>query len=121
VWGFVAEPYHLSDWWPGISGVEPDRRGLAPGARWKVQGPSYLRKSDTPAVLVVHEVDPMRRVSFELLRERLAVELELAPEGAGRTRAVLTTESRFLFGRRRVHGKQALRRLYDLIQTAADL
>ena len=49
VWAFVAEPYHLSDWWPGISGVEPDRRGLAAGARWKVQGPSYVRKPDTPA------------------------------------------------------------------------
>ncbi len=86
-----------------------------------MQGPSYVRKSDTPAVLVVHEVDPMRRFSFELLRERLVVELELAPEGAGRTRAVLTTDGRFLFGPRRVLGKQALRRLYDLIQTAADL
>ena len=31
VWAFLAEPYHLSDWWPGITGVEPDRRGFAPG------------------------------------------------------------------------------------------
>ena len=38
VWGFLAEPYHLSDWWPGILGVEPDRRGFAPGARWRVIG-----------------------------------------------------------------------------------
>ena len=36
VWGFLAEPYHLSDWWPGIVGVEPDRRGFAVGARWRV-------------------------------------------------------------------------------------
>src|SRR5947199_3557933 len=36
VWSFLAEPYHLSDWWPGITGVEPDRRAFAPGARWKV-------------------------------------------------------------------------------------
>ena len=121
VWGFVAEPYHLSDWWPGISGVEPDRRGMAPGARWKVQGPSYLRKSETPAVLVVHEVIPERRVAFELLRERLRVELDLSREGADRTRAVLAIEGRFLFGPRRVLGKQALLRLYDLIQTAAEL
>ena len=28
VWGFIAEPYHLADWWPGISGVQPDRRGV---------------------------------------------------------------------------------------------
>jgi len=121
VWGFVAEPYHLSDWWPGISGVEPDRRGMAPGARWKVQGPSYLRKSETPAVLVVHEVDPERRFAFELLRERLRRELDLSREGADRTRAVLAIEGRFLIGPRRVLGKQALLRLYDLIQTAAEL
>jgi uncharacterized protein YndB with AHSA1/START domain len=121
VWGFVAEPYHLSDWWPGIAGVEPDRRGLAAGARWKVQGPSYFKKSETPAVLVVHEVVPIRRFAFELLRDRLGAELELTPEGVGRTRAVLTIEGRFLWGPRRTLGKQALRRLYDLIQTAAAL
>ncbi len=101
--------------------MEPDRRGMAPGARWKVQGPSYLRKSETPAVLVVHEVIPERRVAFELLRERLRVELDLSREGADRTRAVLAIEGRFLFGPRRVLGKQALLRLYDLIQTAAEL
>lgn len=86
-----------------------------------MQGPSFLKKSDTPAVLVVHEVVPMRRFAFELLRERLRAELELAPEGTDRTRAVLTIEGRFLWGARRVLGKQALGRLYDLIQTAAGL
>jgi len=121
VWGFVAEPYHLSDWWPGISGVEPDRRGLAPGARWKVQGPSYLKKPDTPSVLLVRDVLPGRRFAFELLHERLAVELELGVESANRTRAVLTVEGRFLVGPRRVLPKQALGRLYDLVQTAAEL
>src|SRR5439155_9080387 len=25
VWMFLAEPYHLADWWPGIRGVQPDR------------------------------------------------------------------------------------------------
>ena len=23
-WGFLAEPYHLSDWWPGVVSVQPD-------------------------------------------------------------------------------------------------
>ena len=36
VWAFLAEPYHLSDWWPGITGVDPDLRGFAPGARWRI-------------------------------------------------------------------------------------
>ena len=41
VWRLLAEPYHLPDWWPGYQGVEPDRRGLAAGARWRVvRGPT---------------------------------------------------------------------------------
>ena len=38
VWAFLAEPHHLPDWWPDMHGVEPDRRGFAPGARWVVRG-----------------------------------------------------------------------------------
>jgi len=120
VWAFVAEPYHLADWWPGITGVEPDRRGSAPGARWRVLGPRYLRKADTPSLLVVKDVVPPERLSFELTWERLDVELELRPAGPARTRAVLTVEGRFLFGPRRLLPKSALGRLYDLVQTAAE-
>jgi probable rRNA maturation factor len=32
-WRFLAEPYHLTDWWPGASGVQPDRRGVAVAQR----------------------------------------------------------------------------------------
>lgn len=119
VWAFVAEPYHLSDWWPGITGVEPDRRGTAPGARWRVLGPRYLHKADTPSLLVVKEVVPPERLSFELTSERLDVELELRSAEPNRTRAVLTVEGRFLFGPRRLLPRDALGRLYDLVQTAA--
>ena len=48
VWAFLAEPQHLADWWPGHRGVEPDRRGLAEGARWEVVGdsqPALLRQA----------------------------------------------------------------------------
>ena len=38
VWKFLSEPFNLPDWWPGIGGVQPDRRGFAPGARWQVVG-----------------------------------------------------------------------------------
>ena len=54
VWDFLAEPYNLADWWPGIAGVEPDRRGLAAGARWKVVGPSqpgYFRRRQATGTL----------------------------------------------------------------------
>jgi hypothetical protein len=38
VWALLAEPYHLSDWWPGIHVARPDRRGLAPAWRPEVLG-----------------------------------------------------------------------------------
>ena len=47
-WGFVAEPFHLADWWPGVSGVQPDRRGSAAGARWEIvasREPTLLRQA----------------------------------------------------------------------------
>ena len=121
VWAFVAEPYHLSDWWPGISGVEPDRRGLAAGARWKVQGPSYVRKPETPGVLLVHAVEPHRRFAFELLREHVVAELTFRPLDARRTEAALTVEFPWWNIFRGTLPKQALLRLYDLIQTAAEI
>ena len=48
VWAFLAEPFHLSNWWPGITGVEPDRRGFAPGARWKATTPRSASATTGP-------------------------------------------------------------------------
>ena len=69
VWTFIAEPFHLSDWWPGVAGIEVDRRGFAPGARWRVIGPnrpSLLKKPDASGALIVLDVVPMRRFAFQL-------------------------------------------------------
>ena len=51
VWAFVAEPHHFPDWWPGVAAVEPDRRGLAEGARWHVHG------KDQPTLLAAARVE----------------------------------------------------------------
>jgi hypothetical protein len=120
VWAFIAEPYHLSDWWPGIAGVEPDRRGLAAGARWKVLSPSYLRKPESPGVLLVHAVEPRRRFAFELLRERAVADLLLQPLDANRTQAQLTVAFPWWNIFNGTLPKKALTRLYDLVQTAAE-
>ena len=122
VWAFVAEPYHLPDWWPGVSGVEPDRRGLAPGARWKVLGPdrpTLLRKPDAAGMLIVLDVVPMRRVAFQLVEQHVDAELELRPDGSDRTVATLVIDAPFL-SLRATAPKNALRRLYELVQTGAD-
>ena len=124
VWTFLAEPYHLTDWWPGVSGVEPDRRGLAPGARWKVLGPatgSYLRKPQAAGMLLVLDVVPMRRIEFQLVSERLDAVIELAPAEDDCTEVVLSVEVPWLVtGVRRSFPTKALARLYGLVQTAAD-
>jgi uncharacterized protein YndB with AHSA1/START domain len=123
VWSFLAEPYHLADWWPGISGVQPDRRGLAPGARWRVIGPntpSLLRKPNMTGTLLVLDVVPMSRVAFQLTGDRIDVELELREVERGRTEATLTVDVPWLIGASRTLPSKALRRLHDLLQTAAE-
>ena len=127
VWGFLTEPYHLSDWWPTISGVQPDRRGLAPGARWEVVGtsqPTLLRRPQAHGLLLVRRVDPYERLEWHLTAERLDVEVVLAAAGPDRTLVTLAVEGPWrpeVFGRRRTLPSIALNRLYDLCQTAASL
>lgn len=127
VWGFLAEPYHLSDWWPGITSVRPDRRGLAPGARWEVVGPSrptLFRKAYSQGLVLVRDVEPYERASWYLTAERLAVEIVLAAIDENRTRASLSVEGSWrpeAFGRPRALPRQALARLHALCQTAAAL
>ena len=124
VWLFLAEPHHLSDWWPGVAAVTPDRRGLAPGARWKLHAgmrPSLFRRPAVESTLVVIDVEPPMRVTWYMTVERLDVELTLADSGDRRTRAVLTVSGPFLVGLRRSLPRNALNRLYALCQTAAEL
>jgi uncharacterized protein YndB with AHSA1/START domain len=121
VWTFLAEPYNLPDWWPGVSGVEPDRRGLAPGARWKVLGPNQptlFHRPDAAGMLLVLDVVPMRRIAFQVVSQRLDAELELEDVGDDRTKASLVVEAPFL-AIRRSYPRIALGRLYDLVQTGA--
>jgi uncharacterized protein YndB with AHSA1/START domain len=129
VWAFVAEPYHLADWWPGVGGVQPDRRGLAPGARWQVQGSSFratqapigfamFRRPGLSGTLVVTDVVPGRRFAFQFTRDRVEAELELESDGAERTRAALAVEAAWSSVPRSI-ARDALRRLYDLVQTSA--
>lgn len=123
VWAFLADPYRLADWWPGVAGVQPDRRGLAPGARWQVIGPnqpSYFRRPQMTGTLLVLDVVPMRRIAFQLSGDRIDAELELEPEAADRTRATLAVEVPWLIGARRSFPQRALAGLHALVQTAAE-
>jgi uncharacterized protein YndB with AHSA1/START domain len=132
VWAFLAEPYHLSDWWPNIGGVEPDRRGLVPGARWGIRAsdvlpsgmlmlwPSLLRRPGAAGTLLVTDVIPGRRIAFQLVNDRMEAELELEAVDGERTRVGLAVDAPWA-AIRRSFPTQALARLYDLVQTGAEL
>ncbi len=108
-WGFLAEPYHLSDWWPGMLSVEPDRRGFAAGARWQVAvfadplrlGPLRFPQVGRPAgpsarqTLVIVAIEPFERWEWNLIR-RLS--------GPGERTATRSVEVRLASGRARPHG-----------------
>jgi hypothetical protein len=121
---FLAEPFHLPDWYPGLSGVTPDRRGSAAGARWEIVAsnePTLLRKPRAAGMLVVLAAEEPRLFSFQLLGEKLTVTVELAATAAERTQATVTVEGPWLIAYRRTLARRAANRLYALCQTAASL
>jgi len=125
VWAFLAEPNHLGDWWPGINGIQPDRRGLAPGARWSIRGlgpPTYVvgRKPDVAGTLIFLDVRPPEFASWQFVQARIDVELRLTEAAADRTRAELTVSAPLLAGVSRSLPQKALTRLYALCQTGAE-
>jgi len=116
VWAFLAEPYHLSDWWPGITGVVPDRRGFAPGARWKVHATKrnvFTGRRSVETMLLVREIDPYERWTWHLL--------DPATDVAVRLQSVAEDRTRVTVGASRGDPSVAVKRLYDLVQTAAAL
>jgi hypothetical protein len=113
VWAFLAEPYHLSDWWPGITGVEPDRRGFAPDARWKVlvtKRNILLGPRPAETMLLIRKIEEYERWTWHLLSPRTEVEIRLRSAGDNTLVTVSTS---------RGSASRAVQRLYDLVQTAA--
>jgi uncharacterized protein YndB with AHSA1/START domain len=116
VWAFLAEPYHLPDWWPGLTGVEPDRRGLAPGARWKamvLKRNVFTGPRAVETLVLVREVEPFERVAFHVLATKQDADVRLRASAADRTVVTVAVSNG--------SAARAVRRLYDLVQTAATL
>jgi uncharacterized protein YndB with AHSA1/START domain len=126
VWAIVAEPYHLPDWWPAYSGVEPDRRGLAEGARWTVlrsRTPGFLRKPRGKGLIVIQRVSPGEELAWLDLSQNVEAGLRLEDEGR-ETRATAFVDGplwRLLAEGARGLPRLAVARLYDLCQTATSL
>ncbi|MEN3312230.1 MAG: Polyketide cyclase / dehydrase and lipid transport [Actinomycetota bacterium] len=124
VWSFVAEPHHFPDWWPGIGGVQPDRRGFAEGARWGISGidrPTLLRRATSSGMLLVTAIEPPKRFAWRLTGDHIDAELRLDERGPDRTIATLEIEAPWLYGLSRALPRRALTRLHALCQTAAEL
>jgi uncharacterized protein YndB with AHSA1/START domain len=122
VWAFVTQPHRLADWWPGVAAVEPDRRGVASGARWELRGsgqPSLVNRPGEATHLLVRRVEPQSLLAWHLTRGALDVELRLEDAGPRRTHATLTVQGSMLLGTRRDVARTAIGRLYDLCQTGA--
>jgi hypothetical protein len=66
----------------------------------------------------VLEVEPLRRLVFQLSGERADVELDLEPVEDGETQATLTVEAPRFGGIRRTLPSQALARLAALVRPA---
>jgi uncharacterized protein YndB with AHSA1/START domain len=123
VWAFIAEPRHFADWWPGVAAVEPDRRGLAEGARWQIvtaDRPTLLRRATSSGMLLVRAVRPPELFGWTLTGDHIDGELRLEPRDE-RTLAVLELDAPWLVGLSRSLPRRALTRLYALCQTAAEL
>ena len=124
VWSFIAEPHHFPDWWPGIGGVQPDRRGVAEGARWGIRGtelPTLFRRSTSSGMLLVTGVQIPERFAWTLTGDHIDAELRLAERGPDRTIATLDVEAPWLYGFSRALPRRALTRLHALCQTGAEL
>ena len=124
VWSFVTEPGHFADWWPGIAAVEPDRRGLAPGARWTVHAaerPTLFKSSGYSGMLLVRAVHPFERLSWTLTGDRIDVDLHLRATEPDRTEALLEVTAGWLVPLPRSLPRRALARLHNLCQTAASV
>jgi uncharacterized protein YndB with AHSA1/START domain len=126
VWAIVAEPYHLPDWWPAYTGVEPDRRGLAEGARWTVlrsRTPGFLRKPRGKGLIIIQRVSPGEELAWLDLSQNVEAGLRLEDEGR-ETRATAFVDGplwRLFAEGARGLPRLAVARLYDLCQTATSL
>ena len=127
VWALVAEPYNLPDWWRAYTGVVPDRRGLAAGARWKVvrrRKPGLLARAGSEGLIVVTRVVEGTEFGFQDVGEGVEALLELASNGPELTRATISVSApwwRLYAEGVRNLPREGVTALYDLCQTAAAL
>jgi uncharacterized protein YndB with AHSA1/START domain len=126
VWALLAEPYHLSDWWPGYTAIRPDRRGVAVGARWTVVRSAtagLLRRPGGEGMIVIESVEPTLSIAWRDVQQSFRAEIVLASveRGTDATLAVEASWWRLVVEGLRGMPERALSRLHELCQTADSL
>jgi len=124
LWALLAEPHHLSDWWPGYAAVRPDRRGVAEGARWgivRAGAPGLLRRPGGDGLVVITLVEPGRVLAWRDLQQDFVGEarMEAAAGGSAVEIALAAAWWRIPLEGLRPLPRQALGRLRALCQTSA--
>ncbi|HSK15423.1 MAG TPA: hypothetical protein VK915_04570 [Gaiellaceae bacterium] len=127
VWRLLAEPYHLPDWWPAYTGVEPDRRGLAENARWQIvrsTSPGLLRRPEGQGLIVLTRVLEGWELRWLDVKQGIEAAIVLDNAGTGKTKATVSVSGpwhRLVLEGARNLPERALKRLQDLCQTAASV
>ena len=123
VWAVLAEPERFAEWWPGVETVDPGRRGLVPGGLWRIDAgrpkASFRRRPEMGGNLLVIEVVPPSRVVFQLMAERMWVELELESDEDGQAAAALVVDAPRFTGVGRAFPSEVLAKLAALVRPAA--
>jgi len=110
----------------GYVAIRPDRRGLAPGARWTVvrsANPGLLRRPGGEGMIVIESVEPTLSLAWRDLEQRFRAEIAIA-NANGETDARLSLDVqwwRLVVEGLRGAPEQALGRLHALCQTAESL
>jgi uncharacterized protein YndB with AHSA1/START domain len=126
VWALLAEPYHLPDWWPSYTGVQPDRRGLAEGARWTVmrgRTPGFLRRPKGQGLIVIRRVVTATELAWYDVAQDLEAGVRLDDEGRNTIATAFVDGAYWRLVAEGARGlpRLAVSRLHDLCQTAASL
>lgn len=126
LWALLAEPRHLSDWWPGYVAVNPDRRKASQGARWAIVrsgAPGLLRRPGGDGLVVITLVEPGRALAWRDLQQDFVahVGIEAAEDGSVVSITLAAAWWRIPLEGLRGLPRQALGRLRALCQTSATI
>ncbi len=83
-------------------------------------GPGMFKRPGAAGTLLITDVVSGVRIAFQLVNEHISAEIELSPVDASHTNVTISVDASWP-AIRRSYAKEAVRRLYDLVQTGAEI